>query len=109
MATPVSVGQRVNYTPVANVALGAVVVQGDLVGVADRPIPANTLGALAVCGIFTFDKATGADTALTVGTKVYWLAASSVVTATAGSNKFVGKVTQAAGNSDATVEVMLIA
>lgn len=109
MATPISVGMRVNYTPASNVALGAVVVQGDLVGVADRPIPANTLGALAVCGIFSMDKATGADTALAVGAKVYWLAASSVVTATAGSNKFVGKVVKAASNTDATVEVMLIA
>lgn len=108
MATPVSVGQRVNYTPSADVALGAVVVQNDLVGVADRPIPANTLGALAVAGIFTFGKATGADTALAVGVKVYWLAASSVVTATAGSNKYVGKVVAAAANAAATVEVMLV-
>lgn len=107
MASPVSVGFRVNYTPSAAVALGAVVVQGDLVGVADRPIAANALGALAVQGIFSFPKATGTDTALTVGTKVYWDATNSRVTATASTHKYVGKVAKAAANGDAEVEVLL--
>ena len=106
MATPVSVGMRVNYTPAQAVALGAVVIQGDLIGIADRPIPAGTLGALAIKGIFNMPKATNA--ALTAGTKVYWDAATSTVTATVGSNKFVGKVVTAATASAPEVEVLLI-
>ena len=42
----------IDYTPTADVAAGQVVVQGDLIGVAKRPIDANALGALAVEGVF---------------------------------------------------------
>ena len=43
-------GNAIDHTPTADVAAGDVVVQGDLIGVAKTPIPANTLGALAVVG-----------------------------------------------------------
>ena len=52
MATFVQDGRYVDYTPASAVAAGAVVVQVDLVGVAVRDIPANTLGVLAVEGQF---------------------------------------------------------
>ena len=54
------------------VAAGDVVVQADLVGVARQPIAANTPGSLAVMGVFDFPKATGADTGIAAGDKVYW-------------------------------------
>jgi predicted RecA/RadA family phage recombinase len=41
-------GETIDYTPGSAVAAGAVVVQGDFVGVAKTPIAANTPGALAV-------------------------------------------------------------
>jgi predicted RecA/RadA family phage recombinase len=100
-------GCSIDYTPTADVAAGDVVVQGDLVGVAKQPILANQLGALAVKGIFDFAKATGAGTALAVGTIVYWNNATKVATATAAGNKQIGKVVKAAADSDVTVRVRM--
>jgi predicted RecA/RadA family phage recombinase len=100
-------GNLVDYTPGSAVAAGDVVVQGDLVGVAKQPIAANALGALAVVGVFDFAKATGGSTGITAGTKVYWDATNKVATATAGSNKLIGKVTKTAADGDATVRVRL--
>jgi predicted RecA/RadA family phage recombinase len=107
MATFVAEGFVVDYTPGADVAAGAVVVQGELVGVARTPIPANTLGSLAVFGVLDFPKATGASTAITVGSNVYWDAANQRVTTTATGNKLVGKTVKAAVDADATVRVRM--
>ena len=100
-------GGTVDYTPSSDVASGDVVVQTDLVGVARMPIAANTLGSLAICGIFDFPKATGTSTGIAVGTKVYWDTTNKVVTATVGSNKYLGKTTKVAADADATVRVQL--
>jgi predicted RecA/RadA family phage recombinase len=99
--------ETIDYTPSADVAAGAVVVQGDLIGVAKRPITANTLGALAVEGTYDFPKATTTGSGIAVGTSVYWDAANSVATATASTNKLLGKVTMAAADADTTVRVRL--
>jgi len=100
-------GDAVDYTPSSDVDAGEVVVQGDLVGIAKRNITADVLGALAVKGVFDMAKATGSSSALTAGAKVYWDAASDIVTATVGANKYVGKVVEAAGADDETVRVRL--
>lgn len=100
-------GECIDYTPGAAVAAGDVVVQGDLVGVAKRPIAANDLGSLALSGVFDIAKI--AATALAVGAVVYWDAAAKVATntANAGANKTLGKVVKAALAADATVRVRL--
>ena len=103
----VSVGSAVDYTPSADVAAGDVVVQVDLVGVARAPIPANTLGSLVIAGVFDFPKATGAGSGIAVGTKVYWDATNKQATATASTNKYLGKTTKTAADGDATVRVRL--
>jgi len=100
-------GKSIDYIPSAAVAVGDVVVQGDLVGVASRPIAADALGSLAVSGVFDFAKATGTSTAIAAGTKVYWDATNKVATATASTNKYIGKVVKAAVDTDATVRVRL--
>ncbi len=51
IATFVHDGNAIDYTPGAAVAAGAVVVQGELIGVAKTAIAANVLGALAVSGV----------------------------------------------------------
>jgi predicted RecA/RadA family phage recombinase len=107
-AVHVAHGGAVDYTPGTDVASGAVVVQGELVGVARTPIPANTLGSLAVAGIFDFPKATGVSTAITVGSNVYWDAANQRVTTTATGNKLVGKTVKAAVDADATARVRMM-
>jgi predicted RecA/RadA family phage recombinase len=97
----------VDYVPAADVAAGAIVIQVDLVGIAPRPIPANTLGGLAVEGIFDFPKATGVSTGIPAGTKVYWDGTNLVATATVGTNKYLGKTTRVCADADTTVRVRL--
>ena len=105
----VQTGASLDYTPDADVASGAVVVQGDLVGVAKLDIKANTLGALAIEGVFDFPKATGEATAITAGTTLYWdeADAEAKADAEAGANKLIGKSVKAAGDDDATVRVRM--
>ena len=108
MATFVHDGRTIDYTPGADVAAGAVVVQGELVGVAKVPIPANALGALAVVGVFDFPKATGGGTAITAGANCYWDAANSRATTTATGNKLIGKCVKAAADADALVRIRMM-
>jgi predicted RecA/RadA family phage recombinase len=102
-------GRYVDYTPAADVAADAVVVQGELVGVAPRAIPANALGSLAVGGVFDFPKATVAGSAIGAGLRVYYDEAEAVAKTDAegGANKLIGKTTKAAADADATVRVRL--
>lgn len=108
-ATFIHDGASIDYTPVANVAAGAVVVQGELVGVTKMSIAAGALGALAVEGVFDFPKATGASTAIAAGANVYWDATNGVATtdADSGANKPLGKTVRAAVDADATVRVRM--
>lgn len=102
-------GGSVDYTPAVDVSAGEVILQGDLVGISSLDIPANRLGAINLEGVYDIAKATGGATAIAVGTKVYWDAGNSVVTAddNAGANKYVGKTVKAAGDNDAVVRVRL--
>ena len=102
-------GSAIDYTPGAVVAAGAVVVQGDLVGVAKLDIPANVQGALAVDGVFDFPKATGVGTAIAAGATVYWDEADqeAKTDSETGANKLIGKTVAAAGDNDATVRVRM--
>jgi len=108
MATFVQDGRTIDHTPGSDVAAGAVVVQGELVGVAKVPIPANTLGALAVEGVFDFPKATGGGTAITAGANCYWNAGAQQATTTATGNKLIGKCVRAAADADTTVRIRLM-
>lgn len=102
-------GNSIDYTPGNDVASGAIIVQGDLVGVAKRPIPANTLGALCVAGVFDFPKATGVGSGIAVGVNAYWDETNGVATtdANGGANKHLGKTTLVAGDDDATVRIRM--
>jgi len=102
-------GNTIDYTPVADVNAGDVIVQGDLVGITKLDIAAGALGALAVTGVFDVPKATGVGSAIGAGLKVYWDEAESVAKtdAEAGANKYLGKTVLAAGDDDATARVRL--
>jgi len=101
-------GDSIDYTPtIADVAAGDVIVQGDLVGIAKRDIPAGTLGALAVTGVFDVPKASGVGTAIVAGAEVYWDAVNKRVTTTADGHEYLGKTVRAAADADATVRVRL--
>ena len=98
-------GSNIDFTPTVAVVAGEVVVQGDLVGVACRPLAANEPGALAVFGVFDFLKAI--NVAYTVGTILYWDDTNNIVTTTATGNKLIGKVTTAAATTDTTVRIRM--
>jgi predicted RecA/RadA family phage recombinase len=106
-------GEAIDYTPVAAVYAGDVVLLGDIPAIAKTDIAANKLGALATEGIFAAPKITGA---VTVGAAVYWSATADPVGGTAGTgaattvqlnNKLMGYAILAAASGDATVLVKL--
>jgi len=82
MASYVSQGDILDHTPSSAVAAGEVVVIGAIIGVAPRPIAANTLGSLAVEGVFEMPVATGATGAQ--GSAINWYAVSGVAHASTG-------------------------
>ena len=92
--TPVYIkgeGEIVDYTPGSDVAGGAVVVQGTLVGIAAVPIPASTKGALTVrCQA---DVPKDSSNLSAVGTAIYWDADGNPVGGTAGSGAFTASAT----------------
>jgi len=102
-------GQAIDYTPGSDVAVGQVVVQSDLVGIAKHEIKADTLGALAVEGIFDVAKEAGGGVTFSTGDLAYWDDTNDVAVTTdgAGANKLLGKVVRAAADADATVRVKL--
>ncbi|MBN2583951.1 MAG: DUF2190 family protein [Planctomycetes bacterium] len=108
-ATYIHDGQMVDYQPTAIVTFGQVVVQNDLVGVANLDIPANVLGALMVSGVFDVPKASGAGTAIAAGATVYWDEADQQAKTDdeSGANKRLGKTVAAATDDDTTVRVRL--
>lgn len=97
-------GESINFTPETAVAAGDLVIQNDLVGVAKLDIPAGTLGALAVGGVYEFPKGSAA---VAFGKKAYWDATNGVVVTTATGNTLVGKAVGDAVAGDATVLVLL--
>ena len=103
-------GDTIDYTPTNFCPAGYVVVQGDLVGVANVDINKGELGAISVTGIFELPKAAGSGSAISVGTKVYWDNGNHVITADdeSGANQYFGKTVAAASDNDITVRVKLI-
>ena len=105
-ATFVQNGNAIDYTPASDVAAGDVVVQGDLIGVAKVPIPAGTLGALAVEGVFDFPKGVGQ---IFAGDAAYWDEAAQRVVENPDNeaNPLLGWVVRDAEADDFTVRVKL--
>jgi len=102
-------GDAIDYTPSVAVAAGDVVVQADLVGVAKRDIVADTLGALAVTGVFDIAKEAGGGVTFSAGDKAYWDDTNEVAVTTdaVGVNKLLGHAVAAAADGDATVRIRL--
>lgn len=79
-------GDVIDYTPVADVALGQVVVLGTrLVGIAPAAITANELGALSLTGAWKVPKVTGS---ITKGSALYWDDDANPLGGDAGSGAF---------------------
>jgi len=97
-------GESIDYRPAAAVAAGDVIVLNNLVGVARLDIAADTLGSLAVVGMFDVAKAAGA---IAAGAAVYWDAANHAATTVAAGNPYLGKAVLAAESADELARVLL--
>ena len=69
-------GDAVDHVPATALPAGSIVVQGKLVGVSPRPIPAGSTGGLLVEGVFDLPIAPG--TAADTGTLVFWNPATAL-------------------------------
>lgn len=98
-------GDSIDHTPVGAIAVGEVVVQGSLVGIAHAAIAASALGSLRIEGIFDFLFATGE--AATVGQDIFWDETNDLATIGAAT-VYLGKCVKAAAADDDTVRVKLV-
>lgn len=103
MASYVAPGNKLDYTPVSAVAAGDVVVLGSMVCVADAAIPANTLGAVACGGVWSFPCHSGATAAQ--GSLINWYATSSIAHASTGVA--AGYLAKARVATDTSVHILL--
>ena len=69
-------GDAIDHAPIDTLPAGSVVVQGHLVGVTPRPIPAGGLGSLLVEGVFDLPVAPGATAA--IGDLLFWNPATNL-------------------------------
>jgi predicted RecA/RadA family phage recombinase len=107
LATFIHRGDAINHIPTTDLPMGAVVVQGSLVGIANRPIPAGSLGSLTLEGVFDVPVTPGTTAA--VGAPLYWDPATQIATSNAGSgaNPPLGVVVQAIAATDTLARVRL--
>ena len=103
-------GDYLDYTPGSAVDAGDVVVIGDIVGVAKVAIAANTLGAIAVTGVYDVPKQASAGVTFNAGDLVYWNQTNERAETTSNSNtrKLMGHATRAAVNAASSVRVRLV-
>jgi len=106
MANYIQKGNTIDYINTGNAKINAgdVVVIGTRIGVAGCDIAVGAVGAVALTGVFEFDKASGA---IAVGQGVYWDAENKQITTTASGNAPAGFCIAAVQSGDATVRVCL--
>lgn len=97
-------GYLIDHVPAADVAAGATVRIGAMVGVAPRPIAAGQSGVVAISGVWDMDKATGADV---LPGDVAYLHSSGKVTG-ARDTWAVGYFTATGLNAATTAKVRLV-
>jgi len=98
-------GNSIDYTPTSDVQPGDVIVQGSLVGIATRAIPANTTAGLAIRGVFRITKLSTDN--VTAGEVLYWDDFNKQVTTTATGNKRIGLAVAASPSGQATADVLI--
>lgn len=99
-------GKQVDFTPDVDVPVGSLVIQGDLVGITKRDLKADTLGSIAVEGVFDMPKDPADAETYTAGQKVY-ATDDGIVTAVPDGSVLLGKVVSDAAPTDNVVRVRL--
>lgn len=109
MATKVACGEMVDFTPTTgDVAAGDVVLRGESVQVALTPIGNNALGALAVEGVFDFNKS-NLNMPIGDGNMAYWDGTNGTVTSVSNATPFkkIGPAIGAVGANDTVARILL--
>lgn len=101
----VQVGDDVTVAAPAAVSSGDVVKVGSILGVAKHDAESGADVVLATRGVWTVGKVTGAG--WSVGDKLYFVAASSLLSTSASGNTLIGVALAAAASGDATGVVRL--
>lgn len=99
-------GERLDYTVGSGetITSGDVIIKGEIIGIALNDGVEGDVVTLLLEGVFELPKATGA---ITLGAKVYWVAADSNLSTSASGNTLVGVAWAAALSGDTTVNVRL--
>jgi predicted RecA/RadA family phage recombinase len=99
-------GDVLNYTAGGTaIASGAVVLLGARIGISLGDIAPNATGTVAVTEVWQIAKL--ATDVVAIGVDLYWDAANSRLTTTAGGNTKAGYATAAAGNGVTTVSIKI--
>lgn len=106
-------GSTIEYTPLTDLAEGAVVAIGNSIAVADRPIAANVQGTLFFNGVYDIVKL---QVAIARGDDIHWNATGNPLGGVAGSGAanntgvgiYAGRCVMAAGINDTTVRVRIL-
>ncbi len=97
-------GNSIDYTPTVDTPAGTVVVIGDRVGITKTDIAANTLGSLAMSGVFDIEKD---NLVIPMFSKVYWDEAAKKATLTASDNILLGLAIHEAVATDGIVRARI--
>ena len=101
-------GDYIEFTAGATITSGQLVQVGDLHGVSVTDVANGAKGSLAMEGIFTLPKLTGAaGDACTAGGPVYFSSGSVSGSSSSGTRKLVGYSLAAAAQAVTTVQVRL--
>ena len=95
-------GKSVDFFPTSDIPAGTVVILGSLVGITKLDVKSNTLGAVAVGGVYDVEKT---NVAVPLGSKVYW--DDTVKKANLTATTLLGVAVLEAAAEDETVRIRL--
>lgn len=98
-------GDTLSIPALADIASGAVVISGSIIGIASGDAVSGATVDVATSGVFNLPKVSAL--AISVGDIVYYDAATGLVNKTSSANTKVGVAVTAAANPSASVNVRL--
>lgn len=106
-------GDFIKFTAGATITSGMLVKVGDLFGVAVTDVANGSEGVLALEGVFTIPKTTGAGTAIAVGGKAYFDTSEAATGKVSGdaetaANPLCGYAIEAAADGATTAKIRLL-
>lgn len=93
-------GDALDYLAPVDIPVGGVVPLADVVGIAHRPIPAGTLGSLAMAGVFEVPRSAGG--VIPFGKRLFWDAANGHATPVASATTVPMGIAAAESSDTAT-------